>query len=79
MVIPCNQKNTLYGGTTDGIPDDCNWEKEAAIDYIGDINIIAYHNRAYFRPNKYGPEAVEKTSLIHKERSDQHKPNWFPL
>lgn len=26
MLLPCNMKLTLLGGTEDRIPEDCNWD-----------------------------------------------------
>lgn len=70
MAVPCNLRNTEVGGTTWGIPDDCNWDQQASIDYIGDMNIAIYYNNAYFDSKMYGSEAIVRNSIIHKERVD---------
>ena len=37
MFLPCNMKETLLGGTVDKIPEGCNYDKQALVDYLGPI------------------------------------------
>ena len=40
MAIPCGQKETEIGAETDRIRDDCNWNKNTAVDYLRNLNIL---------------------------------------
>ena len=48
MLLPCNMDNKLLGGSADGIPKDCNWDKDKLIDYLGPLNMVIYKNSAGF-------------------------------
>ena len=76
-VVPCGLSDTVLGGTDLNIRDDCNWDRDAAIEYIGDFNIVSYYNIGRFKSNEYDSEPVERTSFIQKLRPDQHTPNWY--
>ena len=34
-VVPCGLKYEMYNGTLSLPRDDCNWDKQATIDYVG--------------------------------------------
>ena len=44
VAMPCNARATVFNATEDGILEDCNRDRSAAIDYLGDINIVSYYN-----------------------------------
>ena len=67
---PCNVKANKFNATEDKIPEDCNWDRDAAIDYIGEINILAYYNQGRFMPNEYDESPVLSYSVVHAKRSD---------
>ena len=79
MLVPCNVKNTVLGGEEDNIPTDCNWDRQAAIDYIGDLNIVAYYNQGRFNPIGFGEESIQTSSTIHKDRTDTYHSTWIPV
>ena len=76
-VVPCGLSDTVLGGTDSNIRDDCNWDRAAAIEYIGDFNLVCYFNKGRFISNEYQDEPVERRSYIHKIRPDQNRPNWY--
>ena len=45
MVIPCAMSYTLYDGTKVTPDEECIWDKELVMEYIGDtVQIEVYHN-----------------------------------
>ena len=44
MVVPCNVKLTGYGAEDDRIPEDCNQDKQTAIDWLQSYNMVTYYN-----------------------------------
>ena len=34
MMVPCGLRETTIGGTEDRVPEDCNYDKEALIEYL---------------------------------------------
>ena len=49
MLMPCGSLETLEGGKEDRIPDDCNYNKQAMLDYLGPLNLIVYYNTGEFQ------------------------------
>ena len=35
MMVPCGLRETIIGGIEDRVPEDCNYDKEALIEYLG--------------------------------------------
>ena len=71
VAAPCGLSETVLGGKQNNIRDDCNWNKEAAIEYIGDFNIVMYYNLGRFQPEIVGgDEPIVRSSVIFKTRSD---------
>ena len=64
VALPCNVKATIFNATEDRIPEDCNWDRDAAINYIGDINIVAYYNQGRFMPNEFDESPVLSYSVV---------------
>ena len=44
MMVPCGLRETTIGGTDDRVPEDCNYDKEALIEYLGSIKMLMYYN-----------------------------------
>ena len=53
-------RETQIGGTEDRIPADCNFDKKAAIDYLGELSVIVYYNNARFQQNEFGEWKIER-------------------
>jgi hypothetical protein len=48
ILNPCNYKMTLSGASEDRIPEDCNWDKQKLIDYMGPSEMLVYYNTGRF-------------------------------
>jgi len=46
--LPCGVKETLLGAEEDNIPSTCNQDKQAAIDYIGPMQMVVVYNEGRF-------------------------------
>mmetsp|Transcript_42764 Transcript_42764/g.56462 ORF Transcript_42764/g.56462 Transcript_42764/m.56462 type:complete len:190 (-) Transcript_42764:1262-1831(-) len=77
MAIPCNMRDTVLQAAEDRSRDDCDWDRDAAIDYIGDINVVTYYNQGRFMPDEFEDDPVLRYSIVHEMRADQSRPNWF--
>ena len=43
-MVPCGMRETNMGGTEDRIPEDCNYDRKALIEYLGSIQMKIYYN-----------------------------------
>lgn len=50
MLVPCNMRDTLLGDFTkeDRIPENCNYDKDKLIEYLGPIQLLVYQNSGSF-------------------------------
>ena len=49
MAIPCGNEYTAYDGRVMGASDDCNWDKDEMIKYLGGTFILnIYFNQIVF-------------------------------
>ena len=45
MIIPCASRITMFDGSVIGGDDDCIWDKDAVLDYMGSgFNLLSYYN-----------------------------------
>ena len=72
LQLSCDCKQRKRGP----IRDDCNLDRDAAIEYIGDTNVVTYYNTGRFLPNEF-QEPVQRYSVVHKMRFDPLRANWF--
>ena len=79
MFIPCNMKETLLGDATedDRIPQNCNYDKDKLIEYLGPIQMLIYKNIGSFQQDEYGNERVKKESSISRIQVDEYRPSWI--
>ena len=42
ILWPCGIKETNYGGEKDNIPDDCNYDKQEMVDYLGPLKMLIW-------------------------------------
>ena len=54
MLLPCGQPETNIGGAVDRIPDDCEFDRNKLIEYLGPLQMLIYHNYGDFNINEYG-------------------------
>ena len=48
MYLPCHEPLTKYGGAEDRIPDDCNFNRQDFMNYLGPLKMVVYHNQGAF-------------------------------
>ena len=77
MLLPCNMRETLLGGTEDRIPADCNWEKDELIKYLGPLRMLTYKNVGSFQLDEFGHDRVIKESTMTQTQFDEHRPSWI--
>ena len=49
MFLPCNQRESLLSSTEDKIPEDCNFERDELMQYLGPIQMLIYSNTGRFQ------------------------------
>lgn len=64
MLLPCNMRETLLGGEEDKIPDDCNYDKNELIKYLGPLRMLIWKNVGRFELDEYGEGRISKESVI---------------
>ena len=79
MVLPCNMRETLLADNAeeDRIPEDCNWNKTALIDYLGPIEMVIYKNEGRFVLDEYGEDKITKESKVTRIQMDEHRPQYI--
>ena len=75
-VYPCGQKIT---STDESARDNCNWDKQTAIDYFdgGTINLYRYNNYDSFQQDEFGTERIVRKSGLHGYLMDVEYPSWI--
>ena len=48
MLLPCNMKETMLGGKEDAIPEDCNYDRDELIKYLGPLRMLIWKNVGRF-------------------------------
>ena len=48
MLMPCNMKETLLASKEDGIPEDCNYDREKLIEYMDAPRMLVWSNNGRF-------------------------------
>lgn len=48
MFLPCNIKLTLLSNSDDGIPDNCNYDRDNLTNYLGPMQMLIYKNEGSF-------------------------------
>ena len=76
MAMPCG----TYFPTVDGsnrINEDCVWDRDEFINWIGPFNAVIYYNSAAFRQNEFGDDRIRDFSALTSVQSDQNRPNYI--
>ena len=75
-VYPCGQKIT---STDESARDNCNWDKQTAVDYFGGVvSLQIYNNYASFQQDEFGTERIVRKSGVHGVSMDVEIPKWIP-
>ena len=53
IMVPCGTKYTLADGSILNIRDDCVEDEQEVIDYLGMLQVTAYHNDRSVQQDKY--------------------------
>ena len=54
MLVPCASRITLHDGREIGGDDDCIWDKQEVLDYIGKgYNLITYFNQMGYNEEEF--------------------------
>ena len=46
--LPCNMRLTRLGGEEDRIPEDCTFDRDELMEYLGPLKLVVYHNHGEF-------------------------------
>ena len=50
IIKPCTSEITLFDGSIQRGPENCNWDRQVALDYFGEtFSFIAFYNQGQFR------------------------------
>jgi len=44
LALPCSQKESVFGGESDSVRNDCNFDRFAALDYLQNSSLITVYN-----------------------------------
>ena len=67
MIIPCASQVTLFDGSVVGADDDCVWDKDAVMNYMGSaFNLLSYYNQQEFKEHSFDiDDRIEYRSELH--------------
>ena len=77
MIVPCGMRETKLGGTEDKVPEDCNYDREAFMKYLGSIQMLMYFNKGQFELGEFGDESVSYSSDIKVVMAASDRPSWI--
>ena len=81
MFLPCGMKESLLGHhidiSPDRIPDDCNFDRDEMLKYLGSLQMIIWSNSASFQLDAYGAESITKESQVTRIQIDEYRPSWI--
>ena len=64
MLMPCGSDDTLYGGIEPRIPDDCNFDRQKMLDYLGPLQMLIWKNVGRFQLDEFGNRRIQKESVV---------------
>ena len=65
------------GAPEDRIPEDCVWNRDELIKYLGPIRMLIYKNVSRFQLDQFGDGRVQKESMISNVQVDEYRPSWI--
>ena len=71
--VPCG---TQMEGDPTPIREDCEWDYDAAMDYLKTFNLVVLYNMGSFNQDQYGKNKIETNSMLHKVQIDPTRTNW---
>ena len=77
MIVPCGMRETIIGGTEDRVPEDCNYDRDAFMKYLGSIQMLMYFNKGQFELGEFGDESVSYSSDIKVVQAASDRPSWI--
>ena len=73
MAVPCLMRFKGPDGIVIEPRDDCVWEKDDVMDYLGDtVQIQVYNNQEKFHSENFGEERVQQSSTISVRQVNAH-------
>ena len=77
MAVPCGYQYTAYDGTVERGREDCNWDKEKLIEYLGASDYLnIYSNQSVLDMRDFGSSKLKKISVLGQVTIDPLKPNY---
>lgn len=76
-MVPCGMTYTLYNGEEATIRDDCIYEKQKVIDYLGLLQVTAYYNDKHFHQDKYGENRLSTYSTFKQIVTSPATASWI--
>lgn len=67
----------LMQGELGEVSPDCRESLSEQTEYIGKSHLILMHDQVLFRPDRFGEEKLERTSVILNQQFDQMSPTWL--
>jgi len=78
MLTPCNFKPDINASDAENrIPEDCNWDKDKLIEYIGPSQMLLYYNVGRFQLDEFGERRIKKSSVVKPIQFDEYRPTWI--
>ena len=78
MAVPCGNEYTAYDGRIDGPSEDCNWDKDELISYLGGTFLLnIYYNEGVFDVKNFGKDKIKQQSSLKTVTVSSETPSWI--
>ena len=79
MMVPCGTNYTLADGSVPEIRDDCVEDEQEVIDYLGMLQVTAYHNDRSVQQDKYDDERLLQYSTFEQVVASPAYASWIQV
>ena len=76
VLVPCNYVHAEIEPTGDFISPECIADREAQMDYLGNMRLTWMTTEQRFIQSTYD-QSIKSSTRIHTRQSDNKKPSWF--
>ena len=78
MAAPCGNEHTAYDDRIDDPSEDCNWDKDELISYLGGTFLVnIYFNEGVFDAQNLGKDKIKQQSSLNTIKVSSETPSWI--
>ena len=79
MAVPCGFQYELPDGSFSELRADCDWDKKAAMDYLGTSGLLIYYNEGIFNLHSFDDHRITKQSNFKTITANPNQSTYTPF